>query len=191
MAGCWQFTSIQGKIATRYVFVHECFIVMLFIIVLWAFANYNTEVGYCQGLNRIACLALEHLSEEVIITLIRKSLLHSLIKDSFHFLRLVVSKLLPADYYTKEMKGILADGKLISQILKDKCPKLEQHLRQLGTGFTTFITIFSPTRTIFVIRPRCKYRNHSYQLVACNIYRSVDWYRNHIEDMGCLSLRRK
>ena len=33
--------------------------------VLWAFANYNKDVGYCQGLNRIACLALEHLSEEV------------------------------------------------------------------------------------------------------------------------------
>ena len=37
--------------------------------VLWAFANYNEEVGYCQGLNRIACLALEHLSEEVSFTL--------------------------------------------------------------------------------------------------------------------------
>ena len=33
--------------------------------VLWAYANHNPKVGYCQGLNRIACLALEHLSEEV------------------------------------------------------------------------------------------------------------------------------
>lgn len=33
--------------------------------VLWAFANHNQEIGYCQGLNRIACLALEHLYEEV------------------------------------------------------------------------------------------------------------------------------
>ena len=33
--------------------------------VLWAFANHNKEIGYCQGLNRIACLALEHLYEEV------------------------------------------------------------------------------------------------------------------------------
>ena len=35
--------------------------------VLWAYANHNPNVGYCQGLNRIACLALEHLSEEVLI----------------------------------------------------------------------------------------------------------------------------
>jgi len=47
--------------------------------VLWAYANYNPNVGYCQGLNRIACLALEHLSEE----------------DSFHFLRLIVDHELP------------------------------------------------------------------------------------------------
>jgi len=86
--------------------------------VLWAFANYNKDVGYCQGLNRIACLALEHLSEE----------------DSFHFLRLIVDHELPPDYYTKEMKGILADGKLISEILSEKCSKLHEHLKSLDVN---------------------------------------------------------
>jgi len=83
--------------------------------VLWAYANHNPQVGYCQGLNRIACLALEHLSEE----------------DSFHFLRLIVDHELPADYYTKEMRGIRADGQLIAEILREKCPKLSEHLRGL------------------------------------------------------------
>ena len=41
--------------------------------VLWAYANHNPNVGYCQGLNRIACLALEHLSEEVCILVDRAS----------------------------------------------------------------------------------------------------------------------
>ena len=47
--------------------------------VLWAFANHNGEIGYCQGLNRIACLALEHLYEE----------------DAFYLLRVVSENLLP------------------------------------------------------------------------------------------------
>jgi len=72
--------------------------------VLWAFANYNKNIGYCQGLNRIACLALEHLYEE----------------DAFYFLRLVTETLLPQDYYSENMAGIRADGALISEILSEK-----------------------------------------------------------------------
>lgn len=72
--------------------------------VLWAFANYNKKIGYCQGLNRIACLALEHLYEE----------------DAFYFLRLVTESLLPQDYYSENMAGIRADGALISEILREK-----------------------------------------------------------------------
>ena len=47
-------------------------------------------------------------------------------------MRLIVDHELPADYYTKEMKGILADGKLISEILSEKCTKLHEHLKNLG-----------------------------------------------------------
>ena len=53
-------------------------------------------------------------------------------QDSFHFLRLIVDYELPPDYYTKDMKGILADGKLISEILQDKCSRLADHLRKQG-----------------------------------------------------------
>ena len=47
-------------------------------------------------------------------------------------MRLIVDHELPPDYYTKEMKGILADGKLISEILSEKCSKLHEHLKNLG-----------------------------------------------------------
>ena len=52
-------------------------------------------------------------------------------QDSFHFLRLIVDHELPPDYYTKDMKGIRADGQLISEILREKCSKLSEHLRSL------------------------------------------------------------
>jgi len=89
--------------------------------VLWAFANHNKEIGYCQGLNRIACLALEHLYEE----------------DAFYFLRLVTETLLPANYYTGDMAGIRADGTLVSEILKDKAPKLYDHLINIDSNVDT------------------------------------------------------
>jgi len=89
--------------------------------VLWAFANHNTEIGYCQGLNRIACLALEHLYEE----------------DAFYFLRLVTETLLPPNYYTDAMSGIRADGTLVSELLKDKAPKLYEHLREIDANVDT------------------------------------------------------
>lgn len=89
--------------------------------VLWAFANHNQEIGYCQGLNRIACLALEHLYEE----------------DAFYFLRLVTETLLPSKYYSGAMTGIRADGTLVSEILKDKAPRLYEHLINIDVTVDT------------------------------------------------------
>ena len=118
--------------------------------VLWAFANYNKEIGYCQGLNRIACLALEHLYEE----------------DAFYFLRLVTESLLPQDYYSGNMCGIRADGALISEILRDKgsnispaifdfilAPRLSEHLRSLDPHVDTVATVATNWLLIIFIDP--------------------------------------
>ncbi|CAG5087134.1 Oidioi.mRNA.OKI2018_I69.PAR.g11464.t1.cds [Oikopleura dioica] len=105
--------------------------------VLWAFANYNKEIGYCQGLNRIACLALEHLYEE----------------DAFYFLRLVTESFLPQDYYSGNMCGIRADGALISEILRDKAPRLSEHLRSLDPHVDTVATVATNWLLIIFIDP--------------------------------------
>lgn len=105
--------------------------------VLWAFANFNKEIGYCQGLNRIACLALEHLYEE----------------DAFYFLRLVAEQLLPQNYYSGDMSGIRADGALVSEILKDKAPRLHEHLRSIDHHVDTVATLATNWLLVIFIDP--------------------------------------
>jgi len=105
--------------------------------VLWAFANYNKNIGYCQGLNRIACLALEHLYEE----------------DAFYFLRLVTETLLPQDYYSENMAGIRADGALISEILSEKAPRLSEHLRSTDLHLDIVATVATNWLLVIFIDP--------------------------------------
>ena len=58
-----------------------------------AYSWYDTSVGYCQGLNRLAAIALLFLEEE----------------DAFWCLVAVVLHLLPPDYYNKTLLGSQTD----------------------------------------------------------------------------------
>ncbi|GMS87109.1 hypothetical protein PENTCL1PPCAC_9284, partial [Pristionchus entomophagus] len=64
--------------------------------VLYAFRYHNTEVGYCQGLNRLAAIGLLYLTEE----------------DAFWFLTACVEILQPPGYYTSTLIGAVADQKV-------------------------------------------------------------------------------
>ena len=52
------------------------------------------------------------------------------------------------------MKGILADGKLISEILSEKCSKLHEHLKNLGNDQNFFLAqiigIRDNIRTLYI-----------------------------------------
>ena len=60
---------------------------------LVAYSWYDPQVGYCQGLNRLAAIALLFLEEE----------------DAFWCLVTVVNHLLPPDYYNKTLLGSQTD----------------------------------------------------------------------------------
>ncbi|GMT15673.1 hypothetical protein PFISCL1PPCAC_6970, partial [Pristionchus fissidentatus] len=64
--------------------------------VLYAFRYHNTEVGYCQGLNRLAAIGLLYLTEE----------------DAFWFLTSCVEILQPVGYYTTTLIGAVADQRV-------------------------------------------------------------------------------
>ena len=61
--------------------------------VLVAFSWYDTTIGYCQGLNRLAAIALLFLEEE----------------DAFWCLVAIVHCHLPRDYYDRSLLGSQAD----------------------------------------------------------------------------------
>ena len=61
--------------------------------VLVAFSWYDTTIGYCQGLNRLAAIALLFLDEE----------------DAFWCLVAIVHRHLPRDYYDRSLLGSQAD----------------------------------------------------------------------------------
>ncbi|VDP02100.1 unnamed protein product, partial [Heligmosomoides polygyrus] len=62
--------------------------------VLYAYRNHDTVIGYCQGLNRIAAVALLYLDEE----------------DAFWFL-ITFTELQPPNYYASNLIGAVADQK--------------------------------------------------------------------------------
>eukprot|EP00063_Salmo_salar_P063520 XP_014038355.1 PREDICTED: TBC1 domain family member 2B-like [Salmo salar] len=57
--------------------------------VLLAFSWRNPDIGYCQGLNRLAAIALLYLDQE----------------DAFWCLITIVEVFMPQDYYTKTLLG--------------------------------------------------------------------------------------
>ena len=61
--------------------------------VLVAFSWYDTSIGYCQGLNRLAAIALLFLDEE----------------HAFWCLVTIVHHHLPQDYYDRSLLGSQAD----------------------------------------------------------------------------------
>jgi len=80
--------------------------------VLVAFSYYDPMVGYCQGLNRLAAIALLFLNEE----------------DAFWCLVAIVQHLLPKDYYSRTLLGSQTDQRVLKELLQIRASKLSQHL---------------------------------------------------------------
>eukprot|EP00116_Pleurobrachia_bachei_P008663 sb/3468925/ len=109
--------------------------------VLLAFARYNLEIGYCQGLNRIAAfsLAVLNLKEE----------------DAFWAVVAVV-ELLPPDYYSQTMAGAQVDQRVLADIMSDKYPRIMSHFNQFKIDlslitFNWFLTLFVDNTNINVV----------------------------------------
>ncbi|CAK6442372.1 unnamed protein product [Pipistrellus nathusii] len=99
--------------------------------VLLAFSWRNPDIGYCQGLNRLAAVALLYLEQE----------------DAFWCLVAIVEVFMPRDYYTKTLLGSQVDQRVFRDLLSEKLPRLHAHLEQHRVDcalitFNWFLVVF-------------------------------------------------
>ncbi|XP_073907495.1 TBC1 domain family member 2A isoform X2 [Castor canadensis] len=101
--------------------------------VLLAFSWQNPTIGYCQGLNRLAAIALLVLEDE---------------ESAFWCLVAVVETILPADYYSKTLTASQVDQRVLQDLLSEKMPRLMSHLGQHRVDlslitFNWFLVVFA------------------------------------------------
>ncbi|NXY24454.1 TBD2A protein, partial [Atrichornis clamosus] len=83
--------------------------------VLLAFSWHNPAIGYCQGLNRLAAVALLVLEDE---------------ESAFWCLVHIVENLMPADYYSNTLITSQVDQRVFKDFLSEKLPRLMAHFEQ-------------------------------------------------------------
>ncbi|XP_061630462.1 TBC1 domain family member 2B [Phyllopteryx taeniolatus] len=88
--------------------------------VLVAFSWRNPDIGYCQGLNRLAAIALLYLDQE----------------DAFWSLIAIVEVFMPRDYYTKTLLGSQVDQRVFKDLMSEKLPRLHAHFEQHKVDFS-------------------------------------------------------
>ncbi|CEG39566.1 gtpase-activating protein [Plasmopara halstedii] len=89
--------------------------------VLQAYSLRNPTVGYCQSMNFLAAVLLQHMGEE----------------EVFWVLAAIVEELTPL-YHTRTMTGSRADQRVFSDLVTQKLPVLANHLQMLGVDFEPF-----------------------------------------------------
>jgi hypothetical protein len=70
--------------------------------VLLAFANHNSRIGYCQGMNFVAGMLLLVTKDE---------------DKSFWLLKTLLEDILP-DYYSPNLPGLMTDVKVFTQLIR-------------------------------------------------------------------------
>lgn len=96
--------------------------------VLTAYSEHNTKVGYCQGMNRLAAVALLVLPEE----------------EAFWCLTAIIDEIMPHGYYN-DLWLAQVDSSVVMDFVSIKLPELSDHLRRNGVDlslFAWFLTIF-------------------------------------------------
>ncbi|XP_065131387.1 TBC1 domain family member 2A isoform X2 [Paramisgurnus dabryanus] len=112
--------------------------------VLQAFSWQNPTIGYVQGLNRLAAIALLVLQNE---------------EDAFWCLVVIVEHFMPQDYYTKGLVGCQADQLVLKDLMWEKLPRLMAHLesQKVDVSLITvewFLVLFVdslPSRILFKV----------------------------------------
>ncbi|XP_041696444.2 TBC1 domain family member 2A-like [Coregonus clupeaformis] len=100
--------------------------------ILLAFSWQNPTIGYCQGLNRLAAIALLVLESE---------------EDAFWCLVAVVEAVMPQDYYTKTLISSQADQCVLKDFMAEKIPRLAAHFEEHSVDvslitFNWFLVVF-------------------------------------------------
>ncbi|KAG0227753.1 hypothetical protein BGW42_002723 [Actinomortierella wolfii] len=101
--------------------------------ILTAYALHNPTVGYCQGMNLLAgTLLLTNHSEE----------------DAFWILTCLLGRLLPEDYFTRQLLAPQADQRVLRDLVQEILPRLSSHLEEMHVDLTAitfswFLTLFT------------------------------------------------
>ncbi len=93
--------------------------------VLIAFATFNPIVGYCQGLNYIAGLLL-------IVTAGDE-------EASFWLLKHLIESVAP-EYHTKTMKGLKRDIDVLTDLITNRIPLVNEKINELGLPWVVIMT---------------------------------------------------
>ncbi|XP_069758972.1 TBC1 domain family member 2B isoform X3 [Narcine bancroftii] len=88
--------------------------------ILLAFSWRNPDVGYCQGLNRLAAIALLYLEQG----------------EAFWCLVAITECFMTPDYYTKNLLGSQVDQRVFKDLLSEKLPRLHAHFEQYKVDFS-------------------------------------------------------
>lgn len=110
--------------------------------VLVAFSWYDPVCGYCQGMNNLAATLLLTLPSE---------------EDAFWTLACIITKILPAEYYTSHLLVSQADQRVLVELVDEQIPKLAEHMREIGVDlpavtFAWFLSLYTdclPVETLF------------------------------------------
>ncbi|XP_035228027.1 TBC1 domain family member 2B-like isoform X3 [Stegodyphus dumicola] len=99
--------------------------------VLLAYSRHDPIIGYCQGLNRLAAIALLFLDEE----------------SAFWCLVAITTYIMPKGYYNRTLIASLVDQRVLKDIMADKLPRLHSHFEQNNVDlslftFNWFLTVF-------------------------------------------------
>ncbi|TMW55680.1 hypothetical protein Poli38472_010562 [Pythium oligandrum] len=89
--------------------------------ILQAYCLRNPAIGYCQSMNFLGSILLQHMEEE----------------EAFWVLVTMVEDLLP-QYHTRSMVGSRAEQRVFSELIQQKLPAVHQHMEKLGVNFEPF-----------------------------------------------------
>jgi len=135
--------------------------------VLGAFARHNPTVGYCQGLNFVAGLALIVMATE---------------EAAFWFLVAVCENILPVNYHDEHLINAKADSHVIQKLVLKRQGKIARHLERYAVPLDScvlhwFVALFAsslPTHTVvriwdlLLFRGRIFLHEVSYALIVQN-----------------------
>ncbi|CAH8430507.1 unnamed protein product [Schistosoma haematobium] len=99
--------------------------------VLQAYSIHNSKIGYCQGMNFIAAVALLFLRKE----------------DAFWCLIAILERFLPENYFNSGLIDAQVDQLVLKEIVNEKLPRLSSHLKRLGIDISAvtlnwFLAVF-------------------------------------------------
>lgn len=97
--------------------------------VLTAYSLHDPTVGYCQGMNRLAAVALLYLLEE----------------DAFWCLVAIIESIMPPNYFVNNLLGVHVDQYVLRDLMAEKMPQLHSHFEKHNIElslFSWFLTCF-------------------------------------------------